>query len=77
MIKNINLRPSTDINEIAACYYMHYYYYDQNWFFNDLNSTIKNIQGYHNINTYKIYEEWLKIYSDNYFDTKSKILKIY
>ncbi len=72
MIKNINLRPSTDINEIAACYYMHYYYCDQNWFFNDLNSTIKNIQGYHNINTYKIYEEWLKIYSDNYFDTKSK-----
>lgn len=72
MIKNTNLRPNININELAACYYMHYDYCDKNWFFKDLNSTIKNIQGYHNLNNYKIYEEWIKIYSDNYFDKNLK-----
>lgn len=46
-------------------------------FFRDLNSTIKNIHGYHNLNTYKIYEEWLKIYSEKYFDKNLKNIEYF
>jgi hypothetical protein len=77
MIKNIHLRPNFNINELASCYYMHYDYCDKNWFFRDLNSTIKNIHGYHNLNTYKIYEEWLKIYSEKYFDKNLKNIEYF
>jgi hypothetical protein len=75
MIKNINLKPKFNLNEIASFYYMHYLYVDKNWFFENLNLLIKDIGGYHNLSSYKIYDEWTKIFSNEYLKKTTKNLE--
>ena len=75
MIKNINLKPKFNLNEIASFYYMHYLYIDKNWFFENVNLLIKNIGGYHNLSSYKIYDEWIKIFSNEYLKKTTKNLE--
>lgn len=62
LIINKKLKPKININDLGSFYYMHYIYCDRNWFFKDLNLLIKKIGGYHNLNCYKIYDVWLKMF---------------
>ena len=49
---------------------MKHFYYDQNWLFDNYQSFLKEIDGYHNIHTHKFYDYWEKKLDEN---LKSKI----
>lgn len=52
-------------NEIYECYFMKHFYYDENWLFDDYQSFLKNIGGYHNVHTNKLYDYWEKNLDEN------------
>ena len=44
---------------------MKHFYYDENWLFDDYQSFLKNIGGYHNVHTNKLYDYWEKNLDEN------------
>ncbi len=69
-----NLKKPNRINskkEILEHHYMKYIYYNNKWFFNDINDVKNSIHGYKNFFTDSMYQYWIKN-----FDLK-KHLKLY
>lgn len=62
-LKNIKLKIKK--NDIYECYFMKHFYYDDNWLFDNYQSFLRNIDGYHNIHTHKFYDYWEKNLDEN------------
>ena len=94
LIKNVyKLKKNLNYDEVLPFYFMHYINRDKNWFFQDLESFYKKIadpgeNGYHNIDNYKTYREWLKMFSKtnkekiflrlkNFIESESIVLRKY
>jgi len=46
--------------EIYECYFMKHSFYDENWLFDRYEKFTREIGGYQNVHTEKLYEYWLK-----------------
>ncbi len=62
-LKNVKLKIKK--NDIYECYFMKHFYYDENWLFDDYQSFLRDIDGYHNIHTHKFYDYWEKKLDEN------------
>lgn len=73
-LKNfMKLKKNLRYDEVNNFYFMHYIYSDKDWFFQDIDKFIKQIGGYHNLWSTKIYEHWIKNYNLKFkkkFDAK-------
>ena len=58
-----NLKKPNRINkkeEILEHHYMKYVYYNEKWFFNDINNVKDSLNGYKNFFTVEMYQYWIK-----------------
>ena len=60
--------------EVLEHYYMKYQYFNNNWFFNDLNVIKNSVKGFQNVVKYEMYEYWLNNFDLN--NHKKKYLEI-
>jgi|MDSV01.1.fsa_nt_gb hypothetical protein len=71
LIKNLKRRKKLNKRrEILEHYYMKYKFYNNGWFFNDLNEVKKSVNGYHNLVKLELYKYWIEN-----FDLKNHFIK--
>ena len=77
MIKNLK-RPNRINNkkEILEHYYMKYAYYNERWFFNDINKVKNSLNGYKNFFRDEMYQHWIKNFDlEEHFKIYKKVKK--
>ena len=67
LMKNLD-KVDFKINEEDICefYYMHYVHTDKNWFFEDYDKLLNNIEDYHSQYTSDIYSYWVDNYDKDF-----------
>ena len=65
LIKNFSkLKKNLKYEEVFQFYYMHYINTNKNFFFDNLELFLKEIGGYHNLSSFKVYKEWMKKFNE-------------
>ena len=76
LIKNLKKpKKINKINEILEHQYMKHEYFDNSWFFNDLNKVKYSINGYINFTRLNMYQYWVNNFDINLHDLKYNSIK--
>lgn len=61
--------------EILEHHYMKYNYFNNGWFFNDLNKVKNSVNGYHNLVKLELYDYWMRNFDSKIHNDKYKELE--